>query len=442
MEELGRYSGSNYFNGIIDEVRIYNRALSEEEVKMLYEMKEGINTEYINGTFQASINDTRVLFECSDYYGYQTYNSDNFSIENVCINVYNTSFNLINTTITIDNATSSISTNQNPACYNYLEMPNGNVTIRATSNVGGIETTRNIFLNVNNNTFSNLSLFFAPSLSCFVFETRNIIREPIPGALLNFYHAVNGTFRLITQEITDGSAQTSACLPTGIPIRVEASATNYRPANFTYTLFEWTSQPIVITLIPETINATIREDPFGIMAIFEPRSQVVSPGTTINISIIATSDASFTNVTFYLINRTLGNNETIYEETCRDTRRCDFSFNLSQETHRYDVVIIANMVNGTDTRTFRYETFFVTTYADTMLSPGFVERSGLGADVWLFIWFILTATIFGLSFKYIGMGAVATVIFMTLFGMYLGIIPLGYGLLILIFSVIVIILAG
>ncbi|MEM4605829.1 MAG: hypothetical protein QW103_02225, partial [Candidatus Pacearchaeota archaeon] len=282
----------------------------------------------------------------------------------------------------------------------------------------------------------------APSLSCFVFETRNIIREPIPNALLNFYHTVNGTFRLITQEMTDNSAQTSVCLPTGIPIRIEASATKYRPANFTYTLFEWTSQPIIITLIPETINATIREDPFGIMAVFEPRSQVVSPGTTINISIIATSDATFTNVTFYLINRTLGNKETIYQETCGNTRRCDFSFNLSHETHRYDVVIIANMINGTDARTFRYETFFVTTYADTTLGPGFVEKSGLGADVWLFIWFILTTAIFGVTFKYIGIGAVGTIIFMILFGMYLGIIPLGYGLLILLFSVIVILVAG
>lgn len=436
------WGASAQFNGTIDEVRVYNRALSEEEVKMLYEMKEGINTEYINGTFQASVNDTRVLFECSDYYGYQTYNSDNFSIENVCINVYNTSFNLINTTITIDNATSSVSTNENPACYNHLEMPNGNVTIRATSSIGGIETTRNIFLNVTNNTFSNLSLFFAPSLSCFVFETRNIIREPIPGALLNFYHAVNGTFRLITQEITDSSAQTAVCLPTAIPIRVEASATNYRPANFTYTLFEWTTQPIVLTLIPETLNATVREDPFGIMAVFEPRSQVVSPGTTINISILATSDAYFTGVAFYVINRTLGNNETIHEEICEDDRTCNFSFNLSNEAHRYDVVIIANMTHETSNRTFRYETFFVTTYSDTMLGSDFVERSGLGTDVWLFIWFILTAAIFGLSFRYIGMGAVASVIFMTLFGMYLGIIQLGYGLLILIFSVIVILLAG
>ncbi len=37
---IGRFSafGTGYFNGIIDEVRVFNRALSEEEVKTLYEM--------------------------------------------------------------------------------------------------------------------------------------------------------------------------------------------------------------------------------------------------------------------------------------------------------------------------------------------------------------------------------------------------------------------
>ncbi|MER3570409.1 MAG: hypothetical protein C4348_02300, partial [Patescibacteria group bacterium] len=34
---IGRYSGS-YQNGLIDEVRIYNRALSDQEIKALYEV--------------------------------------------------------------------------------------------------------------------------------------------------------------------------------------------------------------------------------------------------------------------------------------------------------------------------------------------------------------------------------------------------------------------
>jgi hypothetical protein len=38
--DFGRYSGGYYANGLIDEVRIYNRALSDAEIQALYNAKK------------------------------------------------------------------------------------------------------------------------------------------------------------------------------------------------------------------------------------------------------------------------------------------------------------------------------------------------------------------------------------------------------------------
>jgi len=50
---LGKYpSGTNYFNGTIDEVRIYNRALTEEEIKALYYSSQNVRREHVTSVMK------------------------------------------------------------------------------------------------------------------------------------------------------------------------------------------------------------------------------------------------------------------------------------------------------------------------------------------------------------------------------------------------------
>lgn len=43
---IGRYAGGVYFNGLIQDVRIYNRALTPEEIKILYDLTKNKKTSF------------------------------------------------------------------------------------------------------------------------------------------------------------------------------------------------------------------------------------------------------------------------------------------------------------------------------------------------------------------------------------------------------------
>ena len=47
---IGNFDGSDFFNGSIDEVRIYNRALSADEIRNLYEQRDEIHDPFVYKT--------------------------------------------------------------------------------------------------------------------------------------------------------------------------------------------------------------------------------------------------------------------------------------------------------------------------------------------------------------------------------------------------------
>lgn len=60
LSRIGTAGGSNWWNGSIDEVMIYNRTLSPEEITMLYQIQKGSFTDTYNETFTVNNSVTKI----------------------------------------------------------------------------------------------------------------------------------------------------------------------------------------------------------------------------------------------------------------------------------------------------------------------------------------------------------------------------------------------
>jgi hypothetical protein len=136
-----------------------------------------------------------------------------------------------------------------------------------------------------------------------------------------------------------------------------------------------------------------------------------------NISInSSTFNLSGVNLTIY--NTTFNSSAIVYSQRCTDTANCYFSYLPTAEGTRYDCILEVNVTDGTNTTTYTIRRMFVTRTSEHLASESHFDP-GL-SYLWIFFWFLLSAGVTAITYRFLGAGSLFVFAFMLIFGSYLG----------------------
>jgi hypothetical protein len=472
--KIGRSDGGWPFNGTIDEVRVYNRSLTEEEIKMLYLLRPDMNNlKFVHPTFLscrkddvtpefflnfdnlAKGNKTLLLY----FYNYSKNISDcnvneiRISDVDVVLNpkkfVFgnftsflfypldfenNKEFENASFSLKINNTAVADLTKQNA----FITNVTGNSSASVRFSLGSEDVFRNFYFNTSKNTEYLIKAYLESGLYT-TFKTINVLGAPIPNATISIYRLVNNSYVLYDMKKTTTTGLASFLLPANTELLVKVERDGYQPAEDFYVITTSTSQPIEI-ILQVFMNATVTEYPnTNLRIVISPDSNLINAtlnNIVFNVS-INSSNYNLSGVNLTIYNTTFNSSSIVYSQYCTNLTKCYFSYTPTAAGTRYDCVLFTNVSNSTDTITYTTRTFFVTRSGNYLADERNFDKSLSG--LWILIWFLLSAGITAISFRFLGIGSLFVFGFMLIFGQFLGFFDIfSYPASILIFVFIVI----
>ena len=125
-----------------------------------------------------------------------------------------------------------------------------------------------------------------------------------------------------------------------------------------------------------------------------------------------------------------------FSSSCSNSSFCHFNFTLDYPTTKYDVKLII-LRNESGTPTERSYEFEYITRGSGFVQVGTFDDSGewhsdtgVSRIVWMFIWLVLTLTIVGVSYMFLGVASLLAIFVMVGIGCFVGIYTIQEAILI------------
>jgi len=270
--------GANYFNGTIDEVRVYNHSLSSSEVLKLYQSYSQYNT--INNTLYSTTESITsgthdFYLECRDnktIYPTVNVSETTFTESTFGVDVYDED-TLVNITFDILLTNTTFSTNQSNVQYyqeNWDNLPMNDVDIFVDA-VG--YTQRKFTTIISPDSIYNITAYLLQTSSGNLvrFHIKNQADTPLTDVDVNAYKYINFNWEIVEETESDDAGVGTLFLNPLSAYTIEFSKSGYFSANYT---IQPSTQDYTIILTEESAYMPSTEELTNITYSIEPQMDV------------------------------------------------------------------------------------------------------------------------------------------------------------------------